>query len=79
MEPFAVMRFPNGTTMDVVVNGNTYGAYEEPDFPEDMTEVTVNGNDIFGGDVNWSLHNPKVVQSAQLDDYHHWFGLVEQW
>lgn len=78
MEPFAVMGFPNGTAMDVVVNGNTYGAFGEPTFPEDMSVVTVKGNDIFGGEVDWTLHNPKVVESAPLDAYHKWFGLVEQ-
>lgn len=67
MEERAIIRFKDGTEISAEVNGNNFITTTEPNFPDDMSEVTVvKGND------EEVLKNVSVQQSAGLDG-RYWF------
>lgn len=70
MEERAIIRFKDGTEINAEVNGNNFITAAEPNFPADMSEVTVikeNDEEV--------LKNVSVQQSAGLDG-RYWFIFV---
>lgn len=67
MEEKVIIRFKDGTEIEADVNGNNFITNTEPDFPDDLSEVT-----IVRGEEEEVLRNTFVQQSAGLDD-RYWF------
>lgn len=67
MEERATIKFKDGTEIEAEVNGNNFITATEPDFPYDMSEVT-----IIKGEDEEVLKNASVQQSAGIDG-RYWF------
>lgn len=63
--------FKDGTEIEAEVNGSCYIADSKPDFPTDLSEVTVSA----GGEIK-ILHNAAVNEAASVDG-RYWFALRE--
>ena len=57
----------DGTEIEAEVNGNNYITDSKPDFPEDMTEVTIDGE---------VLENVVLQECAPVDS-RYWFTFVK--
>ena len=64
--------FKNGTELTAEVNGNSYILMDEPEFPEDLSVVTVQENGS-----NTVFNNVKVQPCASVDG-RYWFTFVEE-
>lgn len=64
--------FKNGTELTAEVNGNSYILMDEPEFPEDLSVVTVQENGS-----NTVFNNAKVQPCASVDG-RYWFTFVEE-
>ena len=64
--------FKNGTELTAEVNGNSYILMDEPEFPEDLSIVTVQENGS-----NTVFNNAKVQPCASVDG-RYWFTFVEE-
>ena len=64
--------FKDGSELTAEVNGSCYITESEPEFPEDLSVVTVQGE---GEDK--VFHNPKVTECAPTDG-RFWFAFVEE-
>ena len=67
MEEKAIIRFKDGTEIEADVNGNNFITNTEPNFPDDLSEVT-----IVRDEEEEVLRNAFVQQTAGLDD-RYWF------
>lgn len=63
--------FKNGVTITVEQNGNCFITTDVPEFPEDMSEVTVER----AGNTN-IFHNAEVMECASIDG-RYWFTFIE--
>lgn len=71
------INFPNSTTIEAEVNGNCLIVDEKPDFPADLSVVTVNGTSYTGGEeINWTFHNAKIIEPYAIDG-RYWFAFLE--
>lgn len=68
----AILTFVDGTVIEAVENGNCFIVPAEPEFPEDLSEVTV--EDDSG---KKTLYNVTVQEAASVDG-RYWFILVEE-
>lgn len=66
------IKFKDGTEIEVMSNGNCFIVEEEPEFPEDLSEVIVDED----GDEK-TLVNVTVQECAHIDD-NYWFILIEE-
>ena len=67
----AIIKFLNGTEIITEINGNCFITEEKPDFPENMSEVTVEKeNEVI------KLFNARVQDCAPIDN-RYWFILLE--
>ena len=64
--------FADGTEVEAERNGDSYIAAGKPDFPDDLSEVRVEGSEE--GDK--AFRNVQVVECASVDG-RYWFALVE--
>ena len=71
MEQRARIIFASGLIINAVLNASTYIVDEEPDFPSDLTEVTVEV-----GDETTVYHNAEIAE-AYSDDGKYRFGIRE--
>lgn len=62
--------FKNGKEIEAEVNGSCYITAEKPDFPADLSEVTVEGEN------EKLLHNVEIIEAASVDG-RYWFTLRE--
>lgn len=63
--------FSDGTSINAEQNGTSYIVNSKPDFPTDLTEVSVSGED---GDI--TLANVQIIECASVDS-RYWFGMRE--
>ena len=64
--------FKNGMTLSVTQNASTYTAPERPDFPEDLTDIT-----IIGDEGRKTIANGMIVDCyAEGEGYH--FAIIEK-
>lgn len=71
MEESAKITFVNGLVLNAMLNATTFIVDEKPDFPDDLSEVTVemeNGTTVY--------HNAKIME-AYSDDGKYRFGISE--
>ena len=68
----AIIAFKNGTTIRALQNGSCFIMDEIPEFPDDLSTVTVRS-----GDEETVLHFVMVQEAASIDD-RFWFCLVEE-
>ena len=71
MEESVKITFTNGLVLDALLNATTYIVDEKPDFPDDLSEVTVemeNGTTVY--------RNAKITE-AYSDDGKYRFGISE--
>ena len=63
--------FADGTELEVEKNGTCFIVDEEPEFPEDLSEVTIteDGKDTV-------IENAEIVECAATDD-RYWFAIIE--
>lgn len=64
--------FKNGKSLTAEQNGNSFIVNEAPDFPQDLTEVTV-----FSDDQQTVLHYVMIEEAASTDG-RYWFCMVEE-
>ena len=67
----ARITFANGSEMTVEKNGDCYILPAQPDFPADLSIVTVESEEEVR-----EYHNPQVTECASIDG-RYWFALVE--
>lgn len=67
----ARITFKNGETLTVEKNGDSYIAQTKPEFPADLSAVTVESEDG-----NREYHNAEIVECASIDG-RYWFAFVE--
>lgn len=71
MEESVKITFTNGLMLNAMLNATTFIVDEKPDFPDDLSEVTVemeNGTTVY--------HNAKIME-AYSDDGKYRFGISE--
>lgn len=71
MEESVKITFVNGLVLNAILNATTYIVDEKPDFPDDISEVTVemkNGTTVY--------RNAKIME-AYSDDGKYRFGISE--
>lgn len=68
----AILTFMDGTVIEAEENGNCFIVPVEPEFPEDLSQVTV--EDETG---EKTLQNVTVQEAASVDG-RYWFVLVEE-
>ena len=59
--------FPDGETIDAELNGNCCITDSKPDFPEDMSLVTVEGEDT-----HWVFRNAEIIEAYSIDGRYWW-------
>lgn len=64
------IKFADGTELSAEQNGSCYIVNEKPDFPTDLSEVTVEGGE------NASFVNAQVIECASVDG-RYWFSFRE--
>jgi hypothetical protein len=64
--------FNDGTSIVVEQNANTFISITKPDFPDDLSVVTIESNGQFQ-----NLYNVTVQKCAGIDD-RYWFGFLEE-
>lgn len=64
--------FNNGTMISAEMNGSCYILDEKPDFPSDLSFVTVTSLD---GTFR-ALQNPEIIECASIDG-RYWFSFYE--
>ena len=62
----------DGTTLEAKVNGNCYATEEKPDFPNDLTNISIKIED----EPEQIIEYGKLIETAQLDE-RYWFGILE--
>lgn len=67
----AKITFKNGLEIEAEVNGSCYIVDSKPDFPVDLSEVTVTA-----GEDEKALHEVEVNEAASVDG-RYWFALRE--
>ncbi len=67
----AKITFVDGTTIDAEINGSCYITAKKPEFPDDMSKVTVKI-----GDEKKKLVEVEVNEAASVDGQY-WFTLLE--
>ena len=67
----ATIIFKDGTEIEAEVNGNTLITAEEPEFPEDLSVVTVRGENF-----EWVYQYAEVVRASGADN-RYWFVFAE--
>ena len=72
----AKITFKDGSEITAEANGNNYITESEPEFPEDLSVVTVR-TEGEGAEEEKVFHNPKVTECASLDG-RFWFAFVEE-
>lgn len=70
--PVAVIRFADGTELQAARNGDCFILPTPPEFPEDLSLVTV---EI--GEETYIYHNAKVQNCASVDEKY-WFAFIEE-
>lgn len=68
----AVIVFHNGERLNAEQNGSCYIAETRPDFPSDMSIVTVQAEDG-----TREYHNAQVLECASVDG-RYWFAFAEE-
>ena len=68
----AKITFANGSELTAEMSGNCFIVNEKPDFPEDLSEVTVES-----GEGEKVYQNVIVQECAHVDDKY-WFAFVEE-
>lgn len=68
----AILTFVDGTVIEAEENGNCFIVPTEPEFPEDLSEVTV--EDDSGEKILYNV----IVQEAASVDGRYWFALIEE-
>lgn len=68
----ATIKFKNQTEMVALQNGDCFILGEKPDFPTDLSEVTI--EEEFGTKV---MHNVRVQDCASVDG-NYWFAFIEE-
>jgi hypothetical protein len=68
----AVIRFKNGEMIRAEQNGNCFIVPEVPEFPEDLSEVTV-----LADDKETVMHYVMIEEAASVDG-RFWFCMVEE-
>ena len=71
MEQNVKIIFSDGTEIDAILNASTYIVDKEPDFPDDLTDVTVEKED---GTIVY--HNAKILEAYSDDDKYR-FAIIE--
>ena len=71
MERSVKIIFASGLAIDAVLNASTYIVDEKPEFPDDLTEITVED----GGETA-VYHNAEIAE-AYSDDGKYRFGIKE--
>ena len=61
------IKFKDGTSITAEQNGSCYITATKPEFPEDLTEVTVGDEE---------LHNVRIVECASVDG-RYWFTMLQ--
>ena len=67
----AVIKFNDGSELNVAVNGTCYISEDEPVFPSDLTNITITGDE---GET--TIKNGRIVEVFPLGDGH-WFGIED--
>ena len=67
----AKITFVNGTTIDAEVNGSCYITAKKPEFPDDLSKITIKI-----GDETKELVEVEVNEAASVDG-RYWFALLE--
>jgi hypothetical protein len=63
--------FKDGTVINAEKNGSCFIVDEKPSFPEDLKEITIEGE---GGTTE--IGNGRIVESASVDG-RYWFAVIE--
>ena len=56
-----MITFLDGTVVEAEVNGNCYIADEKPVFPNDLSEVSISGED------EQTIHHAEIIEAASTD------------
>ena len=67
-----IIKFKNGEQITAEQNGNCYILDDAPEFPDDLTEVRVAGND------GEQVFHYVIIQEAASVDGRYWFCMVEE-
>ena len=62
--------FNDGTVIAAEKNGNCFIVDEKPDFPEDLTDIIIEGEEIN------TVENGRIVEAASIDG-RYWFTIQE--
>ena len=65
--------FANGSGLDAEVNGNCYITDTRPEFPDDLSVVTVTADSIYN---NRTYRNAQIIECASTDG-RYWFTFHE--
>lgn len=71
MEEKVKLIFTDGTEIDAVQNASTYITKKRPDFPDDLTEITVEGEN------GTTVYRNAEIMEAYATDKRCWFGIKE--
>ena len=66
----ATIIFNDGTEIEAAVNGDCFIVDEKPDFPDDLTDIT-----IVSDQGEKTVEHGRIVECASEKDY--WFAIVE--
>ena len=69
----SLIRFNDGTELEVEVNGTCFITEEEPDFPDDLTDI-----EVVTDEGTQTFVNPKIIECAPGFEEGYWFTLVEK-
>lgn len=72
--------FLNGDTIEAEVNASSYIVDEKPDFPDDITDVTIEyeaGEGQEGNNGTLILRNVEIIECASVDG-RYWFAFREK-
>lgn len=69
----ATIRFSDGTELQVEVNGTCFIAEEEPEFPEDLSEV-----EIETADSVTVIENAKIIEASGGFEPGYWFTIAQK-
>lgn len=68
------IRFSDGTEITAEQNGTTYIVDEEPTFPEDLSEVEIEGEEG-----TTTIENAEIIECAKVPgDERYWFTVIPQ-
>ena len=66
-----IIRFNDGNEISAEINGDSYIVNTKPEFPEDLSNVVISGEDI-----NKRYDNAELIECASVDG-RYWFAFRE--